>query len=58
LKFVISKDATRKTKVKTELLGRKYGWKIPIIEKPTGGILLGLFSSFLFLRGAALLHKP
>jgi len=26
------------TKVKTELLGRKNGWKIPIIGKPTGGI--------------------
>ena len=26
-----NEDATRAIKVKTELLGRKYGWKIPII---------------------------
>jgi len=38
LKFVIVYDATRAIKVKTELLGRKNGWKIPIIEKPTGKI--------------------
>jgi hypothetical protein len=38
LKFVIFYDATKETKVKTELLGRKYGWKIPIIGKQTGGI--------------------
>jgi len=38
LKFAIVYDATRKTKVKTELLGRKNGCKIPIIEKPTGKI--------------------
>ena len=33
LKFFTSKDTTRETKVKNELLGRKYGCKIPIIEK-------------------------
>jgi len=33
LKFVIVYDGTRAIKVKTELLGRKYGWKIPSIEK-------------------------
>jgi hypothetical protein len=38
LKFVIVYDATRETKSKTELLGRKYGCKIPIIGKSTGGI--------------------
>jgi len=38
LKFVIFYDATRKTKVKTELLGRKNGCKIRIIGKPSGGI--------------------
>jgi len=32
-KFVIIYDATKETKSKTELLGRKNGWKIPIIEK-------------------------
>jgi hypothetical protein len=31
--FVISKDATKETKSRTELLGRKNGWKIPNIEK-------------------------
>ena len=38
LTFVIVHDATSKTKVKTELLGRKNGYKIPIIGKSTGGI--------------------
>jgi len=33
LKFVIVYDATKEIKSKTELLGRKNGWKIPIIEK-------------------------
>jgi len=33
LKFVIVYDGTRVIKVKTELLGRKNGWKIPSIEK-------------------------
>jgi hypothetical protein len=33
LKFIIVYDATRETKSKTELLGIKYAWKIPIIEK-------------------------
>jgi len=33
LKFFTSKDTTRETKVKNELLGRKNGFKIPIIEK-------------------------
>jgi hypothetical protein len=38
-KFVIVYDALRAIKVKTELLGRKNGWKIPIIGKTPGGIL-------------------
>jgi hypothetical protein len=38
LKFVIIYDAPLSIKVKTELLGRKYGCKIRIIGKSTGGI--------------------
>jgi len=37
-KFVIVYDVTKEIKVKTELLGRKYGYKIPIIGKPIGEI--------------------
>jgi hypothetical protein len=33
LKLFTGEDDTRETKVKAELLGRKYGWKIPNIEK-------------------------
>jgi len=38
LESIIIYDATRAIKVKTELLGRKYGYKIPIIGISAGGI--------------------
>ena len=38
LKFVTVYDATRETKVKTELLLGKYGYEILITGKSTGGI--------------------
>jgi len=38
VEILINEYATRGIKVKTELLGRKNGWKIPSIRKPTGGI--------------------
>jgi hypothetical protein len=39
-------DATRSIKVKTELLGRKNGCKIPSIRKQTGGSDKGYFLIF------------
>jgi hypothetical protein len=35
--MLINDNATRTIKVKTELLGRKNRWKIPIIGKTPGG---------------------
>jgi len=36
--ILINEDATEAIKVKTELFGRKNGWKIPNIGKPIGKI--------------------